>query len=234
MDTSKLKILYQDGKLIAVYKPPWILVHRSKECIDKDNLLKQVRNSMGQFVYPLHRLDRAVSGIVVFAKDKHEVKNFQQIWHTPKIRKFYIALTRGLFHRPCEFNFPLKDTNKVKKESLTRFWPLIRYKSATLVEVEILTGRHHQIRRHFARRVDHLLGDRKYGKKKYNDYYLTNFKLERIFLHAHYMRLELPYNKKVIEIRCPLSDDLLHTLKLLKAEYVETLSQSSYISLDGY
>ena len=48
------------------------------------------------------------------------------------------------------------------------------------------------------------------------------------------MRLELPYNKKVIEIRCPLSDDLLHTLKLLKAEYVETLSQSSYISLDGY
>lgn len=224
-----MEILYEDDHIIAVSKPPFLLVHRSRECTDKDNLLKQVRNKIDRYVYPLHRLDRAVSGIVVFAKNSEDVRPFQEIWHTNKIRKYYIGLTRGLYREPGVFDFALKDENKVEKPATTKYSPLVRFKTSTLMEIEILTGRHHQIRRHFARRVHHLLGDRKYGKKKYNDYYRDNFDLQRIFLHSHKMELYLPYNDESITIKAPLANDLMVTLEKMLPEYLETMKQSDYI-----
>lgn len=224
-----MNIIFQDEYIIAVNKPPFLLVHKSSECTDKDNLLKQVRNKINQYVYPLHRLDRAVSGIVVFSKSPHLVKEFQTIWHTDKVRKFYLALSKGNFTQSGEFNFALKAENNTFKEALTRYRPLVRFQTSTLLEVEIKTGRHHQIRRHFARRVEHLLGDRKYGKKKYNDYYLNHFDLKRIFLHSHKMELENPINFEKYILRAPLADDLSQTLSKMKIEYLETLNNSDYI-----
>ena len=225
-----MEIIYQNEYIVAVNKPSGLLVHRSRECTDRDNLLKQVRNAIGQLVYPLHRLDRAVSGVVIFCLKPEYVSKFQSIWHTPEVKKFYLGLTRGLFSEAGEFNFDLSDQNKVKKSAITKYRPLFQYKSATLVEIEILTGRHHQIRRHFARRVDHLLGDRKYGKKKYNDDYLNRFELRRIFLHSHRFEFTCPLSNQHTIIKCPLSTDLQRTLFLLKPERLEILPKTDYIN----
>jgi len=191
--------------------------------------MTQVRDHLGHYVYPVHRLDRPVSGIVIFGKNPEPVKLIKENWHTDQVKKYYLALSRGNFKEPGQFDFDLSDFNKVKKEAITKYRPLELYKSATLHEVEILTGRHHQIRRHFSRRVDHLLGDRKYGKKKYNDYYLENFGLERIFLHSHRFEFFHPMAKEQINIFCPLFPDLQECLNKMKKEHLETIEKSEYI-----
>ena len=159
------------------------------------------------------------------------VRPLQDIWHSEMIRKFYLGLTRGLFDSPGEFTFSLHDDNKIPKEAHTLYWPLLRFESATLVEIEIKTGRFHQIRRHFSRRVDHLLGDRKYGKKKYNDYYLEHFSLNRLFLHNYKLLFTNPLSMKTQEITSPLPADLLHTLKEMEPEYLATINSINYICL---
>lgn len=226
-----MNVLYQDDFYIAVYKPSNLFVHPSKEAPHiKENLLKDVKCHLNEYVYPVHRLDRPVSGIVLFARSSESVKSIKEIWNTQSVRKFYLGLTRGIFLRPGRYDFELGDKNKVKKSAITCYEPLERFKSSTLVEIEILTGRYHQIRRHFAREVDHLLGDRKYGKKKYNDNYMNNFNLNRIFLHSHRFEFVHPYTGKEVVITCPLPEDLQNTLELLKKEHLETIRSSEYIT----
>lgn len=226
-----MKILYRDDDYIAVYKETGKFVHPSKEdAMAKTSLMKDLRDHIRKIVYPIHRLDRPVSGIVLFGLNPAAVKNIQQIWHSEKVKKFYLALSRGNFKRPGVFNAPLFDKNKVKKEAYTKFYPLKLYQSSTLVEVEIQTGRYHQIRRHFAKNVDHLLGDRTYGKKKYNDYYKEHFNLKRIFLHSHRFEFIHPKTFKLITIQCPLPPDLVQCLTLLSKEHLETIRSSEYIT----
>jgi 23S rRNA-/tRNA-specific pseudouridylate synthase len=97
------------------------------------------------------------------------------------------------------------------------------YHDSSLLEIEIKTGRHHQIRRHFARSVNHLLGDRTYGKKKYNDEYLEKYNLSRIFLHSSRCIFEHPTQLIKMEIRCPLQSDLQQTLLKMTNDQEELL-----------
>ena len=227
-----ITIHFEDEHYIAVEKKSGTFVHPyKKESNVRESLMAEVRDHLGHYVYPVNRLDRPVSGIVIFSKASEFVRPLQEIWHTDKIRKYYLALTRGIFEKPGEFNFALHDDNKIPKDALTLYSPLLRYQSATLVEVEIKTGRFHQIRRHFSRRVDHLLGDRKYGKKKYNDYYLEHFELNRVFLHAYKLEFTNPLTSQKTQITSALSQDLLHTLKLMQPEYLATIQGIDYIDL---
>jgi tRNA pseudouridine65 synthase len=227
-----VQILYKDDEYIAVYKESGLFVHPSKEDASVEvSLMKELRDHLGSYVFPIHRLDRPVSGIVIFGLTSDSVKKIQEIWHTDHVKKLYIGLTRGIFKEAGQFDFPLGNQNKsTKQEAITKYSPIHLYKSATLVEIEILTGRYHQIRRHFARQVDHLLGDRKYGKKKYNDHYLQEFELNRIFLHSHRFEFLHPTKKKWIKITSPLPTELVRTLHLLKKEHLETIGSSEYIT----
>ncbi len=224
-----IETLFEDEHYIIVNKPPNLLVHRSRESAERDNLLKQVRNQIDQYVYPVHRLDRQVSGALIFSKTPEALTNLQKNWHDESFSKKYIGLARGIFDSPGKFDFPLNNEKKVPKEALTLYRPLKIYHNSTLLLIEIKTGRHHQIRRHFARRVQHLLGDRKYGKKKYNDEYLENYALTRLFLHSCNLKFTHPYTSQVIDIKANLWEDLEKTLKLLSKELVETIENSDYI-----
>jgi tRNA pseudouridine65 synthase len=225
-----INILFEDEYYIIVDKPPNLLVHRSKESNEEENLLKQVRNQIDQYVYPVHRLDRQVSGAIIFSKSPESLTALQKNWHDESFKKIYLGLSRGLFKAPGIFNFSLNDHNKNPKDALTLYRPINRYKSATLLAIQIKTGRHHQIRRHFARSVDHLLGDRKYGKKKYNDFYLDQFGLERVFLHSSHIEFNHPYTQKRCIIKCPMAKDLQLTLCLMAKDFVETIEKKDYIN----
>jgi tRNA pseudouridine65 synthase len=203
------KILYQDQWYVAAHKPAWWLTHPSDEARQiKDNLMSAVRDLIGEYVYPVNRLDLQVSGIVLFARQKEAVTRQQNIWNTDQTIKKYQGLVHGQLWESGRFDFPLQNDAKIPKESLTLYKIINTFDEATFVEIQIKTGRRHQIRRHFSRRMHALIGDRKYGKKKWNDPYLDKYALDRIFLHCHYLKFFHPYIEQSVEITNPLPKQL--------------------------
>jgi tRNA pseudouridine65 synthase len=236
MEDLIIEILYQDNDLVIVNKPAHLLIHPSKELRGEDNrtLLKVLAKQIDRYIYPIHRLDRPVSGLIVFGLSKNSTRMLSESWTTSRVQKFYIGLARGQYEESGKLDFQLSDHNKVKKDALTLYRPLSVFKNSTLLEIEIRTGRHHQIRRHFARTVNHLLGDRTYGKKKYNDESLNDHGLERIFLHSSKLIFEHPTQLKKIEVKCPLPDDLRQVLKSMINEQNKNPSEGfeNIINLD--
>lgn len=208
-----IEILYQDENLIIVDKPSWLIVHPFKRFHhERTNLMKLVRDRLDQYVYPIHRLDRQVSGPIIFGLNSNAVKEIQAEWHSEQTKKEYLTLCKGQLEGNGQFNFPLRD-KKFKKKSLTLYRVLANLDDSTLARVEIKTGRRHQIRRHFSRRMHNIVGDRRYGHKDLNDHYLSEYGLERIFLHAFKLRLHNPWTKKIIEVKSPLPSELRSVLQ---------------------
>lgn len=201
---DSIEILYQDDHYLAVHKPSGLLVHRSSECADRDNLMKQVKKQTGLFLHPLNRLDRPVSGIVLFALSSDATRALQEIWGTGSVTKEYHCLVRRHLFEPGHFDYELSDDSGVKRQALTRYWPLQRFANTTLLRVEIDTGRRHQIRRHFARCCHNLVGDTMYGKGVTNNFFRDHFNLHRIFLHASRLQFRHPFTEEIVTIECPL------------------------------
>jgi RluA family pseudouridine synthase len=213
----KIDILYEDEYYIVVDKPAPMLTHPTQENKkEKVNLLFRLRDQIGIKLYPIHRLDRPTSGVVIFAKIPKAVTLIKEIWSTDLVKKEYIALVKGVIQRGGKFEFPLKNENKNVQHAITNYNPIKVYNEVTLVDVEIRTGRRHQIRRHFGRRMQHVVGDRRYGKKIHNNFYLDNFGLDRLFLHAHRLTFEHPYLLKKIIVNAPLAEDLQKVLQRIE------------------
>ncbi len=213
---TSIKILYQDKYFIAVEKPINLLVHPyKKESNERDHLMKQVKAQTGLYLYPIHRLDRPVSGVVIFGLAGEYVKEVKNIWHKPSTQKRYIALVKGILSKAGEFSFSLQKEDKSLQEAITLYKPIQTFLESTLVEVEIKTGRRHQIRRHFARRCHNILGDKKHGQGKLNKKYLEFIGLDRIFLHAKTLEFTHPYTDELITIESPLPEALQECLKKL-------------------
>jgi len=211
------KIVYEDAHFIAASKPSGLLTHPSDECRQvKESLLFELRDYLGAHIYPINRLDRPVSGINIFAKEAKGVSAMQSIW--PDSMKTYLGLVRGIITDNGTHNFDLNNDKKVPQKAITHFEVLESFKDSTLLSINIETGRRHQIRRHFSRRMQALLGDRKYGKKKWNDNYLEKYGLNRIFLHSHKLKFTHPYTDAQILIEDDLHEDLIHTLKLVRLD----------------
>lgn len=200
-----------------VNKPSGLFVHPYKaESQERETLLKIVRKQTGHYLYPMHRLDRPVSGIVIFALSSEAAKLLQEQWTLPSTIKEYTTLVRGILDSPGRFEFALTDDNGVKRDAITHYWPIDSKKELTLLRVRIDTGRKHQIRRHFARRCHGVIGDTAHGKGKINQFFRDHYQLNRIFLHCHYFSFEHPFTKNKIEIHCPLPIDLQEVLTRLE------------------
>ena len=213
-----IKIHYQDENVVIVEKPTLILVHPNKKLNnDPHSLMDLVRDQIGAYVYPFHRLDRPVSGIVAFALNKETASKLSQAWGSDLVVKKYIALVRGRYLEAGKLDFPLKKPGSSEyQEPLTYYKPIAVFSDSSLLEVEIKTGRFHQIRRHFARTVNHVLGDRTHGKGKYNNQYRDEYGLERIFLHSHELKIDEEVLGYKIQITSELPEELKMVLKTLK------------------
>jgi RluA family pseudouridine synthase len=212
-----IEILYQDDHCIIVNKPPNLLTVPSRESTEKVNLLYSLKDQIDLHLYPIHRLDRQTSGIVIFGKTKEFVRAIKEIWSGDQVEKYYTALVEEVNLEANEYNFELKSEKGNYQEAITKFRPLKHYETCTLIEAQIFTGRRHQIRRHFSRRMQHVVGDRRYGKKRVNNFYLDNYGLERLFLHCHRFKFYHPMKDMFIEIDCPLYEDLQSVLKKIEA-----------------
>lgn len=190
---SKLNVLYEDNHIIVVEKCANIL-SQSDITGDKDllsevkNYIKEKYNKPGNvYVGLVHRLDRPVGGIMVFAKTSKAASRLSEQVRTNKIKKTYLAVVEGkvlnedtfidYLKKECNGNTIVTNESEGKYSELK--YKLLDYKdNMSLVEINLKTGRHHQIRVQFASRNHPLCGDQRYGKQDKTQIALFAYKLE--------------------------------------------------------
>jgi tRNA pseudouridine65 synthase len=201
---------------VAVDKPGGLLVHRTREAAgERRALLQEVAAQVGRYLYPVHRLDRATSGIVVFALSSEDARRLQESLGSPGARKEYLALARGETAERFCVGRPLRDERGARKEARSSFRRLAVFAGCSLLLARIHTGRRHQIRRHLAHCAHQLLGDTTYGKGGINRYFRESFSMPRLCLHAWHLGFEHPRTGRRIGLRAPLAADLREFLARL-------------------
>lgn len=220
VDLLAERILYEDDGLIVLNKPAHLPVHGGSQV--KMGVIEALRA-----LYPelsqlelVHRLDAETSGCLLVAKKRSVLRLLHTLMREGKIHKTYLALTRGHWSpSDCQVDLPLlKNTlqsgeRKVVvhleegKPSLTIFRPIQRFSHATFVEVQLMTGRTHQIRVHAAAKGHPIAGDDKYGDRAFTKE-MHSYGLKRLFLHAHILEWTWPDSGQKFSVRAPLDADL--------------------------
>jgi len=210
-------ILHRDARCVVVDKPSGVATHRGW-ADDDDALLQQVRDAVNAYVYPVHRLDRGASGIVLFALDKEAAAAFARAWETADKR--YLAITRG---HPVDqtIDHPIpKAPGEARVAAVTEVRCLETFGRYALVEARPRTGRLHQIRRHLKHVSCPLIGDVRYGKGEHNRLFRTEHDLHRLALHCTHLTVAHPDGERPgarsLSIDCPLADDLRAALESLR------------------
>ena len=215
-----LEILYQDEYIIAINKPSGLLVHKSFYARDaKIFAIQELRNQIGgQHVYPIHRLDRKTSGVLLFALDKEALKIMNDRFATREVEKKYLAILRGWSPDELTIDYDLTNDDGVKQNAITYFrrlqkaeielefnnHPTSRY---SLVEAIPETGRMHQLRKHFKHILHPILGSRPHGCNKQNKLWLENFELKGMMLHAHQLVFNHPITNERITLNATVNEE---------------------------
>ncbi|MEJ2309065.1 MAG: pseudouridine synthase [Gammaproteobacteria bacterium] len=209
-----LPVLYEDDAFVAVHKPPGLLVHRSWLSGDRVFLLQLLRDQIGRRVYPVHRLDRATSGVIIFAFSSRHASALQQRLESADAVKRYRAVVRGWIREAGEIDHPVRDRDEggEPREAVTRYRPLAtvelpcavgRYSTArySLVEVQPLTGRRQQIRKHLKHIAHPVVGDTTHGRGEHNRLFRQAFDCHRLLLQARELCFRHPLNDEPVGIR---------------------------------
>jgi tRNA pseudouridine65 synthase len=221
---SSIEILYRDGALVAVDKPAGLAVHRGWAQDDR-YAMTEVRDLLGQWVYPVHRLDRGASGVLVFGLSPESARALCEQFERHEVEKTYWALVRGAPADDVTIDHALKpDNSEQPQPAVTRVRRLEQHGRYAWVEARPLTGRLHQIRRHLKHVSCPLIGDVKYGKGEHNRLFRERYGLQRLALHAARLSIKSPDNDAQLELQAPLPSDLARALELLRS--TEAISSS--------
>jgi tRNA pseudouridine65 synthase len=207
--SEPLEIIYEDATLVAINKPSGMLVHRGW-ARDGDIAVDLLHRQLGRHVWPLHRLDRATSGALLFALDVETARTLSHEFEHGRIGKRYLALVRGIPPEELLIDHALRRVDTESLERLpaqTEFRRLGTFERYSLVEAKPLTGRTHQIRRHLKHASHPIIGDVRYGKGDHNRMFRERFGLHRLALHASELRVPHPTLGEVL-VRAPVTADL--------------------------
>ena len=209
-------ILSRDDRCVAVDKPSGLSTHRGWDESD-DALLQRVRDEVGMYVYPIHRLDRGASGVVLFALDREAAASFSIAW--PEADKRYLAITRGHPEEHVLLDHPIpRAPGEDRVEARTELWRREVFGRYALVEARPHTGRLHQIRRHLKHLSCPLIGDVRYGKGEHNRIFRTQHDLHRLALHC--TKLSVPHpDGTTLVVECALADDMSRASASCRAAY---------------
>ncbi len=210
-----LPVLYQDGVLLAVDKPAGLAVHRGA-ARDRTVALQLVRDRAGRHVHAVHRLDRATSGVLLFALDPGTARRLQERFEAGEVAKRYLALVRGVPPESGVIDHPIpRDLDGPRVPALTEFRRLATFERYALVEARPRTGRRHQIRRHFKHHSHPLIGDVRYGKGEHNRLFRDRFGLHRLALHALELAFDHPETGEALRLVAPVPEDLAGPLRAM-------------------
>jgi 23S rRNA (uracil1939-C5)-methyltransferase len=204
-------VLYEDGDLLAVDKPPHLPTHPERE--HAQNLLEILQRSHGlPELRAVHRLDLGTSGVCLFAKSASATTAWAKALAAGQ--KHYLALARGRTHDKGIIKQPLSDGGP-PRESLTRYTRKQFLGGHSLVRVRPAQGRTHQVRRHLAAIGHPVLGDARYGDAASNRHFEHRHGLDRTFLHLSRVELVAPSGETLV-LEAPLAPDLECVLQSLK------------------
>ena len=215
-----LHILHHDEHLIAVHKPPGLLVHRTGLDAGETRFAVQLlRDQIGQMVWPAHRLDKGTSGVLLFSLNADTARLIGQAFEQGTgIQKTYHAIVRGWPQPEGLIDHPLKrmpDDMRTQREEIqaaqTRFETLTRgelplpygdFPTTRFAKVELqpLTGRRHQLRRHMKHANHPIIGDTTHGKGPLNRAIAACIGLQRLWLHATTLALQHPVTGEALSI----------------------------------
>jgi tRNA pseudouridine65 synthase len=191
-----LTILHRDEHLVAVDKPSGMLVHRMPGCVDREVVVQCLRDQLGQWVYPVHRLDRGTSGVLLFALDPAVAASVSAAFRTRDVEKRYLALVRGWAPTAQRIDAPIrKPDTKTRVPAITELrrvsvveLPVAVGRHATsrysLVELSPKTGRTHQLRLHLAHLRHPIIGDVRHGDGRHNRFFREAHGIRRLMLCA--------------------------------------------------
>ena len=222
-----LTIIYQDDHYVAVDKPSGIFVHPTRLGRREPNCMSRLGRQLGHPVFTIHRLDRATSGVLLFALSSEAARKMCLLFEERRIRKEYLAVVRGFAPEAGRIDHPLrKDKKKPAADAVTDFVrvgkaelkePVGRHDTArfSLVRAVPHTGRMHQIRRHMAHISHPVLGDTRYGDGAQNRFFRARFGMRRLALMAVRLAFLHPYTREGVSVVAELSEDLEATFTAL-------------------
>ena len=230
------QLLYDDEHLVIVNKPAGM-----HSIPDRWNpLLPNVRSYLQQKfrrkVFTVHRLDKGTSGVMIFALTPEAHRHLNEQFEQRAVKKVYHTLVEGQFpYEELLIDIPLRKTQKgdrvypaiLGKEALTHVRQLQQFRRATLLECELLTGRHHQIRVHLATLGFPLLVDEVYGLRE--AFFLSEIKygfkrsekdeehplIHRLTLHAHQLQFQHPVTGESLTVKAPYPRDFAAVVRML-------------------
>ena len=234
--SETLEIIYQDEYLVAINKPSGLLVHRSM--IDRHETrfaLQMVRDQIGQHVYPVHRLDKPTSGVLLFALSSEVARSVSEYFHNKTVQKTYLAVVRGYTPESGTIDYPLKEKldkiadkksrqDKPAQEAVSHYqrlatielavevdrYPQSRY---SLVQVTPETGRKHQIRRHMKHIGHPIIGDAKHGKGVHNRFFQQQYHCHRLLLACTSITIKHPITQQNLVLSAKLDTSFSQLLQ---------------------
>jgi len=233
-----LSIVYQDDVLVAMNKPSGLLVHRSPiDRCETEFAVQRLRDQIGCHVYPVHRLDKPTSGLLLFALNSDVARTLAEQFESRRLHKEYWAVVRGHVTAAQRIDHPLNDEvdhrgqrfsagDGASREAFTdvtplRTWtlpmPVDRYPEArySLVSLVPHTGRYRQLRRHMKHISHPIVGDSSYGKGSHNRFFRDHFASHRLLLAAVSMTFLHPVTNVEMTLSAPLLDDYASVLEQL-------------------
>lgn len=241
-EQESLEILYQDEYIVAINKPSNLLVHRS--WIDKDETrfaIQILRDQIGQYIYPVHRLDKPTSGVLLFALSKEVARTLSEQIQEGLFKKEYLAVVRGYTDEKGEIDYALKEeldkmtdakasVDKEAQEAITSYEKLSqvelpfavgRYQTTrySLLRLTPQTGRKHQLRRHMKHILHPIVGDTKYGRHEHNVFFREKYNAHRLLLHASKLSILHPISQKNLVFEADLDEVFRNVIKECGLEY---------------
>ena len=217
-------ILFQNDNWVLIDKPPGYYVHPPENQNDypipySQILLYRLRDHFKKKVYPVHRLDVATSGLLLFAFNSETARKIQNTWNSEQTRKTYWAVARGYLSESGKIDLPLEaDGSGLLQEALTHYrkiaqtelpfavgkrFPTSRY---SYLEIQLSTGRWHQIRRHFNRISHPLIGDGTHGDSHHNRFFREELGIAGLCLRAQKLEFPDPDTGSPLVFEAPLTE----------------------------
>jgi len=233
----RLPVLYRDDRIVVISKPAGMLVHRSS--LDRHEsifLLQVLRDQLGCSVHPVHRLDKPTSGIMLLALDRAVCMKLSESFECGLVQKQYVAIVRGEIPPEGFVDHPLwrlrddpgdrPGAPEVRDLAQTQYrrlataelpyrvdrYPTTRY---SMVALQPLTGRRHQLRRHLKHLAHPIIGDTTYGKSSHNRFFEAQFDSRRLLLSARRLCFPHPADGHTLVVEAPLPEDFRKVVEAL-------------------
>ncbi|MGO1781221.1 MAG: tRNA pseudouridine(65) synthase TruC [Moraxellaceae bacterium] len=234
---NQIDIIYEDEFLVAINKEAGLLVHRS--WLDKGETrfaMQLTRDAVGCHVFPVHRLDKSTSGVLLFAKSSAVARSLTEAFTEHKITKQYLAVVRGFMPEQGTVDYALSfqpdaiadkfaDLDKPAQEAVTHWQRLAQVELPfavskkhdtsrySLMRLIPETGRKHQLRRHMRHLFHPIVGDTSHGDGRHNRFFRTQYGCARMLLHAQSLALSHPVTGEPLLLKAGLDSQWIRIME---------------------